>query len=71
MILVDLRSDTISKPSKSMRKAMSLAEVGDDVFGEDPTVKSNISIMLKKIFFPFLRRKIFFFGKTLLYNIII
>ncbi|XP_043472321.1 L-allo-threonine aldolase [Leptopilina heterotoma] len=37
--LVDLRSDTISKPSKSMRKAMSLAEVGDDVFGEDPTVK--------------------------------
>ena len=35
---IDLRSDTIAKPSKNMRKAMYEAEVGDDVFKEDPTV---------------------------------
>lgn len=36
--IVDLRSDTITQPTPSMRKAMATAEVGDDVFGEDPTV---------------------------------
>ena len=35
---VDLRSDTMTKPTPSMRQAMAEAEVGDDVFGEDPTV---------------------------------
>ncbi len=35
---VDLRSDTVTKPSDAMRKAMANAEVGDDVYGEDPTV---------------------------------
>jgi threonine aldolase len=35
----DLRSDTFTKPSEGMRRAMYEAEVGDDVFGEDPTVK--------------------------------
>ncbi len=35
---VDLRSDTVTKPSKAMREAIFNAEVGDDVFGEDPTV---------------------------------
>ena len=35
---VDLRSDTITLPSKEMRAAMARAEVGDDVYGEDPTV---------------------------------
>ncbi|HEX3988187.1 MAG TPA: GntG family PLP-dependent aldolase [Verrucomicrobiae bacterium] len=35
---VDLRSDTITKPTPAMRAAMAAAEVGDDVFGEDPTV---------------------------------
>ncbi|KAJ8251456.1 hypothetical protein GJAV_G00221550 [Gymnothorax javanicus] len=35
---VDLRSDTITKPGPVMRQAMAVAEVGDDVFGEDPTV---------------------------------
>uniref|UniRef100_A0A3B3SBF2 Threonine aldolase 1 n=1 Tax=Paramormyrops kingsleyae TaxID=1676925 RepID=A0A3B3SBF2_9TELE len=35
---VDLRSDTITKPGAAMRKAMAEAEVGDDVFGEDPSV---------------------------------
>ena len=36
--LVDLRSDTVTRPSEGMRKAMYEAEVGDDVFGDDPTV---------------------------------
>ncbi|XP_044252815.1 probable low-specificity L-threonine aldolase 2 isoform X1 [Tribolium madens] len=36
--VVDLRSDTISKPTPEMREAMATAVVGDDVFGEDPTV---------------------------------
>lgn len=35
---IDLRSDTVTVPSRGMREAMALAEVGDDVFGEDPTV---------------------------------
>jgi threonine aldolase len=35
---VDLRSDTVTRPSVEMRRAMSQAEVGDDVFGDDPTV---------------------------------
>lgn len=35
---IDLRSDTLTKPTSSMRKAMAAAEVGDDVYGEDPTV---------------------------------
>ena len=36
---IDLRSDTVTKPDAEMRRAMAAAEVGDDVFGEDPTVK--------------------------------
>ncbi|MDP4552765.1 low-specificity L-threonine aldolase [Alkalihalobacillus macyae] len=36
--MIDLRSDTVTKPSEKMRKAMYDAEVGDDVYGEDPTV---------------------------------
>lgn len=36
--MIDLRSDTVTKPSAAMRDAMARAEVGDDVFGEDPTV---------------------------------
>lgn len=36
--MVDLRSDTVTKPSPDMRRAMAEAEVGDDIFGEDPTV---------------------------------
>jgi threonine aldolase len=37
-MIVDLRSDTVTKPSRPMRHAMASAEVGDDVFGDDPTV---------------------------------
>ncbi|MCI0526518.1 MAG: aminotransferase class I/II-fold pyridoxal phosphate-dependent enzyme, partial [Nitrospira sp.] len=36
--LIDLRSDTVTRPSEEMRRAMAQAQVGDDVFGEDPTV---------------------------------
>eukprot|EP01133_Synstelium_polycarpum_P002669 gene2669-3084_t len=36
--IIDLRSDTVTRPSDAMRQAMSTAEVGDDVFGDDPTV---------------------------------
>ncbi len=36
--MIDLRSDTVTRPTDAMRKAMASAEVGDDVFGEDPTV---------------------------------
>ena len=38
MEVIDLRSDTVTKPTAAMRKAMAEAEVGDDVLGEDPTV---------------------------------
>lgn len=36
--VVDLHSDTVTRPDGEMRAAMASAEVGDDVFGEDPTV---------------------------------
>jgi threonine aldolase len=36
--MIDLRSDTVTKPTRAMREAMAQAEVGDDVYGEDPTV---------------------------------
>jgi threonine aldolase len=39
MKVVDLRSDTVTRPTPSMRRAMAEAEVGDDVFGDDPTVQ--------------------------------
>lgn len=36
--MIDFRSDTVTRPSKAMRTAMANAEVGDDVYGDDPTV---------------------------------
>ena len=36
--MIDLRSDTVTKPTPAMRRAMADADVGDDVYGEDPTV---------------------------------
>ena len=36
--IVDLRSDTVTRPTPAMRRAMAEAEVGDDVYREDPTV---------------------------------
>jgi hypothetical protein len=38
MPLIDLRSDTVTQPTAAMREAMMAAELGDDVYGEDPTV---------------------------------
>ncbi len=38
IVTIDLRSDTVTHPTQSMRDAMATAEVGDDVYGEDPTV---------------------------------
>ena len=40
MKTIDLRSDTVTKPTPEMRRAMMEAEVGDDVYGEDPTVNA-------------------------------
>src|SRR3954465_1465076 len=51
MNLIDLRSDTVTRPTQGMRKAMAAAEVGDDVYGEDPTVnalEARIAAMLGK-----------------------
>ncbi len=39
MKVIDLRSDTVTRPTPAMREAMARAEVGDDVYGEDPTVR--------------------------------
>ena len=56
--MVDLRSDTVTRPSPAMRTAMFEAEVGDDVFGDDPTVhllENKVSGMFGKesaLFFP-------------------
>ena len=38
--MIDLRSDTVTRPSRGMREAMFHATVGDDVFGEDPTINA-------------------------------
>ena len=51
MDLIDLRSDTVTRPTAAMRKAMAAAEVGDDVYGEDPSVNAlqeRIAQMLGK-----------------------
>jgi threonine aldolase len=44
---IDLRSDTVTLPSPGMREAMASAEVGDDVYGEDPTVNALQAVMAK------------------------
>lgn len=51
MKTIDLRSDTVTKPSEGMRAAMAAADVGDDVYGEDPTVnrlEARLAEMLGK-----------------------
>ena len=45
----DFRSDTVTHPTPEMRKAMAAAEVGDAVYGEDPTVKSLEEKAAKKL----------------------
>lgn len=49
MRIVDMRSDTITQPTPAMRQAMSRAKVGDDVFGEDPTVNRLEEMVAKRL----------------------
>lgn len=49
MKIIDLRSDTVTKPTLAMRKAMAEAEVGDDVYGEDPTVNRLESLAAERL----------------------
>ena len=46
---IDLRSDTVTHPTEAMRQAMTNAEVGDDVFGEDPTVNKLQEMAAEKM----------------------
>lgn len=46
---IDLRSDTVTKPTAEMRKAMAAAEVGDDVYGEDPSVQKLEALAAEKV----------------------
>jgi threonine aldolase len=49
--MIDLRSDTVTRPTPAMRAAMAAAPVGDDVFGEDPSVnrlEALVAAMLGK-----------------------
>src|SRR3954465_10965772 len=56
--MIDLRSDTVTQPSAAMRRAMSEAPVGDDVFGDDPTVNRLQAVCAERfgmesgLFFP-------------------
>jgi len=56
--VIDLRSDTVTRPSAAMRAAMAAAEVGDDVFGDDPTVNRLQAVAAERfgfegaLFFP-------------------
>ncbi len=47
--LIDLRSDTVTQPTDEMREAMARAAVGDDVFGEDPTVNALEALAAEKV----------------------
>lgn len=47
--IIDLRSDTVTRPSPAMRKAIEGAAVGDDVFGDDPTVKRLESVLAERV----------------------
>ncbi|GJL83967.1 MAG: threonine aldolase [marine bacterium B5-7] len=47
--IIDLRSDTVTRPSKSMHDAMVKAELGDDVYGDDPTVNRLEAVMAERV----------------------
>ncbi len=49
MEIVDLRSDTVTQPTPAMREAMAQAEVGDDVFGEDPTLNRLEALAAQRV----------------------
>ncbi len=48
---IDLRSDTVTQPTPEMREAMAHAEVGDDVYGEDPTVNALEELAARRLGF--------------------
>ncbi|MGB0928694.1 MAG: beta-eliminating lyase-related protein, partial [Pikeienuella sp.] len=48
-IICDLRSDTVTQPDAGMRAAMAKAEVGDDVYGDDPTVNRLEATMAERL----------------------
>src|SRR4051794_17749780 len=58
LAMVDLRSDTVTQPTPAMRRAMAEAPVGDDVFGDDPTVNRLQQVLAERfgmeagLFFP-------------------
>jgi len=47
--VIDLRSDTVTQPTAEMRKAMAAAELGDDVFGDDPTVNRLEAVVAERL----------------------
>jgi len=47
--IIDLRSDTVTRPTPAMREAMAKAEVGDDVYGEDPTVNHLQAVAAERL----------------------
>jgi len=49
MKIIDLRSDTVTMPTQEMREAMANAEVGDDVYGDDPTVNKLEKLAAEKV----------------------
>lgn len=49
--MIDLRSDTVTRPVPAMREAMAKAEVGDDVFGDDPTVNRLQAVLAERLGF--------------------
>src|SRR3990172_7793338 len=51
MDIIDLRSDTVTQPTPEMRRAMAEAEVGDDVYGEDPTVNRLQQVAAERLGF--------------------
>jgi threonine aldolase len=50
--VIDLRSDTVTRPTPGMRAAMAAAEVGDDVYGDDPTVNRLQAVAAERFGFP-------------------
>jgi len=50
--LIDLRSDTVTRPTPGMRAAMAAAEVGDDVYGDDPTVNRLQAVVAERFGYP-------------------
>ncbi len=47
-VMIDLRSDTVTRPTPAMRAAMAAAEVGDDVYGDDPTVNRLQAVLAER-----------------------